>query len=132
MAEHLELSETQWQVVFQSRFGREEWLQPYTDKTLEALGQAGTGRVDVICPGFSADCLETLEEIDQQNREFFLNAGGKEFHYIPALNTDAAHIEALSDLIELNLSGWMLEDMNALQTRMRDSKEKATKMKAYF
>lgn len=132
VAEQLNLQDEQWQVVFQSRFGREEWLQPYTDKTLEALGQAGTGRVDVVCPGFSADCLETLEEINQQNREFFLTAGGKAFHYIPALNADAAHIDALADLIELNLAGWLLENRDALEARMQETSKKASKMKASF
>jgi protoporphyrin/coproporphyrin ferrochelatase len=105
-ATQLGLSEDRWQVVFQSRFGREEWLQPYTDHTLKALGAAKTRRVDVICPGFAADCLETLEEIDVQNRAFFLDAGGQEFHYIPALNANERHIRALAELIRHHLQGW--------------------------
>lgn len=105
-AQALGLGIEQWQVCFQSRFGRQEWLQPYTDKTLEALGQAGTARVDVVCPGFAADCLETLEEIGQENRDIFLQAGGKEFHYIPALNADAAHIDALADLVLSHCQDW--------------------------
>ncbi len=86
-----------WQVVFQSRFGREEWLKPYIDHTLASIGK---GRVDVICPGFAADCLETLEEINQEHRHIFLQAGGKEFHYIPALNNNVEHIQALLELIK--------------------------------
>ena len=100
VAERLNLQESEWQTVFQSRFGREEWVQPYTDKTLISLGKAGTNRVDVICPGFAADCLETLEEIDHENRQLFLQAGGKDFHYIPALNDSPEHINALLDMIK--------------------------------
>ncbi|OQW91030.1 MAG: ferrochelatase [Beggiatoa sp. IS2] len=95
IATQLALPKELWQVTFQSRFGREEWLQPYTDYTLTELGKKGTQRVDVVCPGFAADCLETLEEIDQENRHLFLEAGGKVFHYIPALNECAEHIAAL-------------------------------------
>jgi len=75
-------------------------VQPYTDETLISLGKSGINRVDVICPGFAADCLETLEEIDQENRALFLQAGGKDFHYIPALNDNAEHINMLSELIK--------------------------------
>lgn len=106
VAEQLELAAAAWQVVFQSRFGREEWLQPYTDHTLTALGRAGCQRVDIICPGFAADCLETLEEINQLNRQQFLAAGGKEFHYIPALNDSPAHIAALLQLMTQSLQEW--------------------------
>lgn len=95
----LALAEEQWQVTFQSRFGREEWLQPYTDKTLEQLAQKGGKRVDVICPGFSADCLETLEEIAGENREGFLQAGGEELNYIPALNERDGHIAMMAQLV---------------------------------
>jgi ferrochelatase len=100
VAEQLGLREEHWQTVFQSRFGREEWLQPYTDQTLVALGKTGTKRVDVVCPGFAADCLETLEEIDRENRELFLRAGGQEFHYISALNESVEHIEVLLELVK--------------------------------
>ena len=85
-------------MTFQSRFGREPWLTPYTDETLKMLGEKGTKHVQVICPGFSADCLETLEEIAVQNREIFLEAGGKQYEYIPALNADPAHIEMMVNL----------------------------------
>ena len=90
-------------VTFQSRFGAAEWLQPYTDATLRQLGKDGVGRVDVVCPGFAADCLETLEEIAQLGREQFLEAGGKEFHYIPSTNDTPAWMTALSILAMENL-----------------------------
>jgi len=106
VAAQLDLNEEKWQVVFQSRFGREEWLKPYTDHTLTALGKAGLKRVDIICPGFAADCLETLEEISQENRQIFLQAGGKAFHYIPALNDNVEHIQALLDLVIQHTQGW--------------------------
>lgn len=95
LAEKLGLNDGEWLMTYQSRFGPKEWLQPYTDKTLEKLGEDGVESIQVICPGFSADCLETIEEIDEENREIFLNAGGKNFSYIPALNANDAHIRAL-------------------------------------
>ncbi|ASV21634.1 ferrochelatase [Klebsiella sp. 10982] len=85
-------------MTFQSRFGREPWLTPYTDETLKMLGEKGTKHIQVLCPGFAADCLETLEEIAVQNREIFLEAGGKQYEYIPALNADEAHIEMMVNL----------------------------------
>lgn len=85
-------------MTFQSRFGREPWLTPYTDETLKMLGEKGTKHIQVLCPGFAADCLETLEEIAVQNREIFLEAGGKQYEYIPALNADAAQIEMMVNL----------------------------------
>ncbi len=116
LAEALELSKDQYQVCFQSRFGRAEWLQPYFSQVLEALGQARTRRVDVICPGFSSDCLETLEEIAMEGKETFLHAGGSEYHYIPALNERDAWIQALADIVEQNLQGWSLKaDAAALE-----------------
>ncbi|KPJ91050.1 MAG: ferrochelatase [Gammaproteobacteria bacterium SG8_11] len=107
VAEQLGIVEGRWQVTFQSIFGREEWLQPYTINTLETLAKSGVKSVDVICPGFSADCLETLEEIEEQNREAFIKAGGESFHYISALNDRADHIEALIGQIRCHLSGWL-------------------------
>lgn len=106
IADRLDLAPGQWQLAFQSRFGREEWLKPYTDKTLKAWAKAGVERVQVVCPGFSADCLETLEEIAEQNREFFLHAGGKEYEYIPALNDRPEHIDALARIVEEQACGW--------------------------
>ena len=96
IADNLGLTADEWMLTFQSRFGPEAWLQPYTDKTMEALGAAGIKRVDVICPGFSTDCLETIDEIDRENRHFFMEAGGQEFHYIPALNDSKAHVGILT------------------------------------
>jgi len=106
LAEALDLSEDEYKVTFQSRFGREPWLQPYTDHTLEALAKQGLEHIQIICPGFSADCLETLEEIDQENREIFTQAGGQTFSYIPALNAHPDHVEMVVKLISENSSGW--------------------------
>lgn len=112
LAERLGLDESQYMTTFQSRFGREEWLKPYTDHTLQALAKEGISSVQVMCPGFSADCLETIEEIGIENRDYFLEAGGKKFEYIEALNSDDNHIDALVSLIESHLGGWTL-DKNA-------------------
>lgn len=116
-AEALGLSADQWQVTFQSRFGREEWLKPYTDKTLEAFPKAGIKKVAIVCPAFSADCLETLEEIQVENREVFMNAGGERFDYIPALNDREDHIAAITDLCLRHMQGWpeTSDDWNASQ-----------------
>lgn len=99
IAERLGLRAEQWMVTFQSRFGPQEWLNPYTDKTLEKWGHEGVRSVQVVCPGFAADCLETLEEIDSENREVFQHAGGESFAYIPALNAQPAHINALESIV---------------------------------
>ena len=106
LAEKLKLSQDDWQVTFQSRFGRAVWLQPYTDKILVQLANQGVRSVDVICPGFSADCLETLEEIEIQNREIFLRSGGEQFHYIPCLNDRQDHVLALGSIVEQALAGF--------------------------
>lgn len=106
LAEALNLKAHEWRVTFQSRFGKAEWLQPYTDKTLQALPAEGIKNVDIICPGFAADCLETLEEIQQENREYFQHAGGENYHYIPALNANSKHIHALADIIQQHTQGW--------------------------
>ena len=95
----LGLTKNQWGMTFQSRFGREEWLQPYTDKFLESAATQNIQKITVICPGFSVDCLETIEEIDKENRENFLTNGGQSYQYIPALNVDHAHIEMMGKLI---------------------------------
>lgn len=102
LVKKLELKPLQWRMVFQSRFGKAKWVQPYCVETLEELAQEGIKNIDVICPGFAADCLETLEEIAIQNRDIFLEAGGENYRYIPALNDDEAHISALFSLIEKN------------------------------
>ncbi|WP_096085556.1 ferrochelatase [Agaribacterium haliotis] len=110
VAERLALGEDEYLSCFQSRFGRETWLQPYTDFELKRLAKEGCESVSVICPGFAADCLETLEEIKVENRDYFLEAGGKEFHYIAALNSDDKHIDALAELCLDNLQGWISHD----------------------
>ena len=102
----LELAPERWQVAFQSRVGRQEWLRPYTDEVLKEWGAAGIGRVQLCCPGFAADCLETLEEIAVENRAHFLRAGGREYQYIPALNAEPAHLEALAALVRRHAAGW--------------------------
>ncbi len=107
LAAALDLPAERWNVTFQSRFGPREWLQPYTDKTLEALARDGIRHIDLACPGFSADCLETLEENAMTNRELFFAAGGERFEYIPCLNDRADHIQALTDLIARELGGWL-------------------------
>ncbi len=109
LAQELGLSDNAWMTTFQSRFGPAEWLQPYTDKTLEKLPQQGTHKVQMISPAFSADCLETLEEIAIENREVFLNAGGSEYAYIPALNAAPAFIQLLSELVAEQAGDWLLE-----------------------
>lgn len=111
VAARLGLADSDWRVTFQSRFGPRQWLKPYTDKTMMALGKSGARHVQVLCPGFSADCLETLEEINLQNRDFFMAAGGEEFSYIPALNDNADHIAALTQIIRQHCQGW--EDIKA-------------------
>ncbi len=108
IAEALGLAESDYLTTFQSRFGREPWLQPYTDETLKQLPNQNISSIQIFCPGFAADCLETIEEINQENRKYFLQAGGKTFHYIPALNDTQHHIEALKTIIEENLQGWPL------------------------
>ena len=109
LADRLGLEDSAWQAVFQSRFGREPWLQPYLDKTLMSLPESGVRSVDVVCPGFAADCLETLEEVAEQNNEIFVKAGGERFHYVPALNDQAGHIKMLADIVDNETKSWMVE-----------------------
>ena len=113
LAEALNLAPEQYRISFQSRFGRAEWLKPYTTATLEELGNKKTRRVDVICPGFIADCLETLEEIALEGKTDFLKAGGGEYRYIPALNDRPTWISALADLAVKQMSGWLPETWDA-------------------
>jgi ferrochelatase len=113
VAEALNLAPEQYRVSFQSRFGKAEWLKPYTSATLEELGRAKTGRVDVMCPGFVADCLETLEEIAMEGKATFLNAGGGDFRYISALNTRPTWVSALADITLAQLAGWLPETWSA-------------------
>jgi protoporphyrin/coproporphyrin ferrochelatase len=106
LAEALELKPTQYKVTFQSRLGRAKWLQPYTEPTVVSMAQSGVKRIDVICPGFNCDGLETLEEINMEVRHAFTAAGGQAFNYIPCLNDDSAWLGALSSITQRHLSGW--------------------------
>jgi ferrochelatase len=106
IAERLDLPPERWQLSFQSRLGKAEWLQPYTDATLQALGATGIKSVQVISPGFSVDCLETLEEMSIENRHLFLEAGGESYSYIPCLNDNPDHLAMLADLILRHCGGW--------------------------
>lgn len=105
-AQKLGLAPEQWMMTFQSRFGAEEWLQPYTDETLESLAKSGVKTVQVACPAFAADCLETLEEISEENAEVFKEAGGEHLGYIPALNDNPEHIDVLVELAKSQLINW--------------------------
>ncbi|MEZ5657353.1 MAG: ferrochelatase [Burkholderiaceae bacterium] len=106
LAERLQLPDERWRISFQSRFGRAEWLQPYTDKTLAELARAGARRVDVVCPGFVSDCLETLEEIAIEGKAVFMAAGGSDFRFIDCLNDSHDLVAALTDLVTAQLGGW--------------------------
>jgi ferrochelatase len=122
LAEALGLEKNEYVVSFQSRFGRAEWLTPYTAAVLRELGAKGTRRVDVICPGFVADCLETLEEIGIEGRQVFERAGGGAFHYIPALNESPAFIDALVHLVRAHTHGWSIDrDTAHLRTQAAQS-----------
>ena len=107
IASALELSDDDWALTFQSRLGPKQWLTPYTDKTLEAWGREGIESVDVVCPGFSVDCLETLEEVAMENRDIFLDAGGKRYRYIPCLNDSEPHIQLMVNLVQSHLHNGM-------------------------
>jgi ferrochelatase len=129
VAEKLELGEDEYMVVFQSRFGKEPWLQPYCDRTLEQLAADGIKSVDIVCPGFAADCLETLEEMNMQNRELFLAAGGEDYRYIPALNDRAEHIDALCEVLTAHCFGWP-ETMPGWDAGERALEEKRSRERA--
>ena len=135
LAESLGLNDVDYVVTFQSRFGRAEWLQPYTAQTLRELAAKGCARVDVICPGFATDCLETLEEIAIEGKHEFLSAGGKQFHYIACLNDAPDFIAALADLAEQHMQGWLLastarSDADARQVEGQKSRDRARRLGA--
>jgi ferrochelatase len=113
LAEALGLTQDQYKLTFQSRFGKAKWLEPYTEPTLIAIAKQGVKKVDVICPGFTGDCLETLEEIQLEAKEAFIHAGGESFNYIPCLNNSAAWIEALADISLDHMQGWNLSEPDA-------------------
>jgi ferrochelatase len=125
LATELGLTKEQFVVTFQSRFGRAQWLTPYTQPTLVALAKDGMRRVDVACPGFVSDCLETLEEIAQEGQVAFLKAGGREYHYIPCLNERPTWIAALADLAMLHLQGWLEPPPDAAALAQRLARAKA-------
>jgi ferrochelatase len=106
LADELLLREGEWSVGFQSRFGPADWLKPYTRMVLGGMPARGVREVSVVCPGFAVDCLETLEEIDLENRQVFMRAGGQRFEYVPALNAGARHAQCLADLIVQRCQGW--------------------------
>lgn len=134
VAEALNLPPERWSVCFQSRFGKAEWLRPYTQETIHSLPSQGVKSLDVVCPGFSADCLETLEEIAEEGREDFLESGGTKFSYIPALNTRDDHIEALADLVCRHTQGWpeaqQTYDAAAMREQGEASRQRAMAMGA--
>ncbi|MGE3066275.1 MAG: ferrochelatase [Hyphomicrobiaceae bacterium] len=103
----LDWPEDRWHVTFQSRFGNDPWLQPYTDKTVERLAREGTKSLAIVAPGFAADCLETLEELDMENRQIFLANGGRDFAYLPALNDGEEGMALLAHVTRRELSGWL-------------------------
>ncbi len=126
LAEKLGLNNDQYKITFQSIFGREEWLKPYTMDTLKTLPEQGHNHVQIICPGFAADCLETLEEIAVENKGYFIEAGGKQFSYIPALNAQADHIELLAELIIKHCQSW-IDDPESDGIRTKELYQLATK-----
>ena len=105
--EKIGLSDDEIMTTFQSRFGKAEWLQPYTSETLKELPKQGIKDINIISPGFSSDCLETLEELEEENREYFMESGGEQYKYIPCLNDDDEHIDVFVNLIKKNIQGWM-------------------------
>jgi ferrochelatase len=133
-ADELSIPADRFAVCFQSLFGKEEWIKPYTDKTIAAMAKSGIRSLDVICPGFSADCLETLEEIDGLNREIFLHAGGERYRYIPALNDRADHVRVIAGLVLRNLQGWIEPATEWSEARARqdaaESRRRAEEKKA--
>lgn len=119
LAEALGLEKNQYLICFQSRFGKAEWLKPYLAATLQELGKQKLGRLDVICPGFASDCLETLEEIAMEGKATFIRSGGGELHYIPALNERESWIDAMCDIALENLQGWVSREWDVEATRQQ-------------
>jgi protoporphyrin/coproporphyrin ferrochelatase len=130
LAQALGLPAERWKVSFQSLFGKEEWLKPYTDKTVAALAKQGVRRLDVVCPGFAADCLETIEEIDGLNREIFEHAGGERFRFVPCLNDRDDHLDFLAALVERQLAGWIDDDDARREARAAESARRAEALRA--
>ncbi|MFT5112646.1 MAG: ferrochelatase [Parasphingorhabdus sp.] len=122
LAESLQLDPCRYRVTFQSRLGPKKWLEPYTDKTLSELANQGVANVHVICPGFSVDCLETLEEVAMENRDVFLSSGGSSYGYIPCLNDSTEHLQVLNQLIKQQLTHWVEEPADDSTLEMRRSR----------
>ena len=129
LGEALNLNKEEYVIAFQSRFGKQEWLKPYLASTLEDLGKAKTKHVDVICPGFSSDCLETLEEIAMEGQHIFQSHGGGEYHYIPALNGQEGWINAMSEIALENLQGWVSSEWDKAEAE-KQAKLTAERAKA--
>ena len=130
VAKRLGLAEGEWSIGFQSRFGREEWLRPYIDGLLHDYSHTGPKRVTLVCPGFATDCLETLEEIDMQNREMFLSHGGEAFDYVPCLNSSPAHVDLYERVIARHSQGWPELVGPEDATRLAESRRRALAMGA--
>jgi ferrochelatase len=130
LVESLGLSDGEYVITFQSRFGRGEWLQPYTAPTLRQLAADGCARVDVICPGFASDCLETLEEIAIEGKNEFLSSGGRQFYYIACLNDAPAFITALADLAQQQMQGWPIPSTSKLDEAARDAQAQKSRERA--
>ena len=125
LAESLQLSDDQFVLTFQSRFGKAKWLQPYTEPTVRELAQKGTRKIDVICPGFTSDCLETLEEIAMEVKMAFIEEGGSDFSYIECLNADEDWTRALADIARSHLKGWQLKPVGIEELQIsKDSAQK--------
>ena len=125
LGEALGLEPDYYRVTFQSRFGRAEWLKPYTALTIEELGKAGCPQIDIVCPGFPADCLETLEEIAMEGKEEFLTAGGSQYRYIPCINDHPDGISAMADLLQGHLAGWPLAHDDATAQELALQQQRA-------
>ncbi len=130
VVEQLHLPKERWLLSFQSRFGLQEWLRPYTDETLKAWATEGVKSVQVISPGFAADCLETIEEISVENRDYFLEAGGQSYGYIPCLNDAPEHIGGLADLVMRHCAGWPESARPAASPDLTNRRERAREMGA--
>ena len=122
LAESLKLNESEYTICFQSRFGNAKWLQPYFANTIEQLAKDKIENIHVICPGFSSDCLETLEEINIEGKDIFLKNGGKRYSYIPALNDNKIWIESMWDLCQKNIQGWLLKSYNEKTEKIKNMK----------
>lgn len=133
LAEDLDIAPDKIRVVFQSRVGREEWLRPYCDETMKNLPGEGIKSIDVLCPAFAADCLETIEEISGENREYFEEHGGERFQYIPCLNDRPDFVHFLGDLVERHAQGWpeadMARDISLVNTELQATADRANQLK---